>query len=210
MKDFRTFLFDLDGTLVNSEPLKGQAIVFACQEFGIDAQVNDYKTVMGESWLSVTEHFFRHQAIKPNSEAFRQCFKEHYQTLLRRKVTLTPGVREYIFALRAQNKPCGIVSSAAMWMVEEILAQHDLTGAFDCIITQEQVTQHKPHPEAYHVALNKLSATPQDTLVFEDSTAGISAGLASGCDVIAVQHEFNLNNDLSAASHIISGFQQLK
>ncbi|MEK6212566.1 MAG: HAD family phosphatase, partial [Vibrio fluvialis] len=60
LKDCQAYLFDMDGTLVNSEPLKGQALALACQEYGQTVDHNIYKQVMGENWPMVTGHFFRH------------------------------------------------------------------------------------------------------------------------------------------------------
>ena len=77
------------------------------------------------------------------------------------------------------------------------------------VITQEHVTKHKPDPEAYQLALSKLNVSPERTLVFEDSCAGVEAGAASGCDVIAVVHDFNGKNNLSKALKTIQSYQEM-
>jgi beta-phosphoglucomutase-like phosphatase (HAD superfamily) len=77
------------------------------------------------------------------------------------------------------------------------------------VITQEHVTKHKPDPEAYVLALEKLNASPEQTVVFEDSNAGVLAGKASGCDVIAIEHDFNGKNDLSGAIANIQSYNEL-
>ncbi|CAG8998278.1 MAG: Phosphorylated carbohydrates phosphatase [Candidatus Celerinatantimonas neptuna] len=94
-------------------------------------------------------------------------------------------------------------------MVDNILTSLQLENAFDLVITQEHVTKHKPDPEAYTLALAKLAASPDQTIVFEDSTAGIRAGKSSGCDVIAVKHGFNGKNDLSGAVKAISTYDEM-
>ncbi|EMW7169894.1 HAD family phosphatase [Vibrio fluvialis] len=209
LKEYQAYLFDMDGTLVNSEPLKGQALALACQEYGQTVDHKIYKQVMGENWPTVTGHFFRHTGISPDLAEFNRHFRTHYERLLNEALTLTPGAKNYIAELKRQHKRCAVVSSAATWMVERILLSLDLTDAFDLVITQEHVTQHKPHPEAYLLALKRLDVAAKDALVFEDSTAGIEAGCASGCDVIAIQHEFNRHNDLSRALMSIRDFAAL-
>lgn len=122
---------------------------------------------------------------------------------------MNSGAKEYVEALKKSGKTCGVVSSAATWMVENILASLELENLFDLVITQEHVTKHKPDPEAYVLALEKLNASPDQTVVFEDSNAGVLAGKASGCDVIAIEHDFNGKNDLSGAIANIQSYDEL-
>jgi HAD superfamily hydrolase (TIGR01509 family) len=209
LKNYQLYLFDMDGTLVNSEPLKGMAAALACQDYGAQMDFNIYKTVMGQRWTVVTEHFFKRAGISPDVTEFNQRFRGHYEQLLSERLELNPGAQRYIKQLISAGKTCGVVSSAARWSVETILNAFNLMDCFDVIITQEDVTAHKPDPAPYHLALSKMTTAPEQTLIFEDSSAGISAGVASGCDVIAFKHEFNGGNDMSQALKVIESYSQL-
>lgn len=209
MKEYELYLFDMDGTLVNSEPLKGLALAKACSDFGSDIDFNIYKEVMGESWFVVTAHFFKHAAISPKLSDFNVYFRRHYEELLSNKLELNCGALQYITYLKRSGKRCGVVSSAASWMVEHILGSFNLSDTFDVVITQEHVAKHKPDPEAYELALAQFDIAPQNTLVFEDSNAGVQAGLSSGCDVIAIGHDFNGKNDLSGAIKLITSYDEM-
>ncbi|HFG2191163.1 TPA: HAD family hydrolase, partial [Vibrio cholerae] len=136
-------------------------------------------------------------------------FRAHYEQMLNDELELNIGAKAYIEQLKLSGKKCGVVSSAATWMVEKILTSLQLDNAFDLVITQEHVTKHKPDPEAYTLALVKLAASPAQTIVFEDSTAGILAGKSSGCDVIAIMHSFNGKNDLSGAIKAICTYEEM-
>lgn len=209
MEKYKAYLFDMDGTLVNSEPLKGKAIALACASYGADVDFNIYKEVMGESWAVVTGHFFRATGIAPELSDFNVIFRAHYEKLLKDELTLIEGAREFIEMLRQSGKKCGVVSSAATWMVSNILESLRIAHLFDLVITQEHVARHKPDPAAYQLALSKLVMEPDDVLIFEDSAAGVAAGIASGCEVIAIRHGFNGGNDLSRAKYIIDNFNAL-
>ncbi|TMX31104.1 beta-phosphoglucomutase [Vibrio rotiferianus] len=209
LKDYQVYLFDMDGTLVNSEPLKGKALALACADYGSEVDFNIYKDVMGESWSVVTGHFFEAASINPMLEEFNSHFRTHYERLLSDNLELNTGAKEYIEQLNKTGKTCGVVSSAATWMVDNILETLNLTEAFEIVITQEHVTKHKPDPEAYNLALSQLNTSPESTLIFEDSTAGILAGKSSGCEVIAIKHEFNSKNDMSAASKVIEAYDEM-
>ncbi len=206
---YEVYLFDMDGTLVNSEPLKGKALALACLDYGATVDHNIYKEVMGESWQVVTNHFFKHADIAPSLAEFNLAFRSHYEQMLSEQLELNDGAKAYLNSLKLAGKKCGVVSSAATWMVENILTSLKLEDTFDLVITQEDVIKHKPDPEAYNLALSGLNASPEQTIVFEDSAAGIQAGKASGCDVVAIQHEFNGKNDLSDTIKIINTYEEM-
>lgn len=209
LKEYQVYLFDMDGTLVNSEPLKGKALSLACTDYGSNVDFNIYKDVMGESWSVVTEHFFTYAGLVPSLVEFNQRFRSHYERLLSENLELNKGAKAYIEQLNTLGKTCGVVSSAATWMVGDVLNTVGLNKAFDIVITQEHVKKHKPDPEAYNFALSKLEAEPESVLIFEDSNAGVLAGVASGCDVVVIKHEFNGKNDLSGAVKVIENFEEM-
>ncbi|QUJ69798.1 HAD family phosphatase (plasmid) [Photobacterium sp. GJ3] len=209
MKEYQAYLFDLDGTLVNSEPLKAQALSMACKDYGVTVDQNIYKAVMGENWETVTGYFFQHAGISPSLSEFNLHFRTYYEALLSDQVSLNSGALRYIESLRAAGKPCAIVSSAASWMVEQILEDLAINHLFDVVITQEDVSKHKPDPQAYTLALHQLALPATAAVVFEDSSAGVLAGIQSGCDVIAFAHDFNGQNDFSQALQVIQNYDDL-
>jgi HAD superfamily hydrolase (TIGR01509 family) len=206
---YSAYIFDLDGTLVQSEKLKGKAISEACSYFGKKVSIETYKDIMGESWEVVTSYFFKKAKINPNKNEFDRVFKKIYEKLIQVELDLSPNVKKILKKLSQNNKKLAIVSSASLWMLEQILQKFDLSKYFDVIITKENVKNHKPNPEAYFLALNKLSLSSSKVLVFEDSFAGIKAAKAAGCDVIAFKHEFNMKHDFSLAKNVISDFSEI-
>lgn len=208
-QEYQAYLFDMDGTLVNSEPLKGRALALACEHYQGKLDYHIYQDVMGEDWQRVTTHFFKAAQIHPDLNEFNQHFKLHYQRLLKNELTLTKNAAPYLKHLKLKGYQLGVVSSAANWMLDQILEQLALKDVFDICISQEDVSQHKPHPEAYLLALEKLGLSSDKVMVFEDSYAGVSAAAKAGCDVIAIRHQFNANNNLSGARLMISDFNDI-
>lgn len=208
MKEYSAYLFDLDGTLVQSERLKGLAISEACNYFGHKMDLNIYKNVMGESWEVVTNYFFRKGKINPQLDEFNVVFRKIYEELISDELILSPNVNPLLNKLLVKKKKLGVVSSASKWMVDQILLQVELFDIFDIIITQEQVVKHKPDPEAYLLALKQMGLPGSEVLVFEDTSAGLRAATKAACDTIAIQHEFNTKNDLSLAIKVITDFDE--
>lgn len=94
-------------------------------------------------------------------------------------------------------------------MIDEILVIANVSELFDIVIAREDVTHHKPDPEAYVLALERLQAEKTNTLIFEDSEAGVIAAWLAGCSVIAIQHEFNVSHNFSRARRVISSFEEM-
>ena len=209
LKEYKAYIFDMDGTLVSSEKLKGTAISKACSRFGGDIDVNIYKEVMGGSWEVVANHFFEKAKISPNMDEFVSEYSIIYKELLSQDLKLTPNAKEFLAELSKMGKKIGLVSSSFAWMINQILEQLQLSDFFDVVISKEDVKNHKPDPEAYMLALNRLSLPSSDVLVFEDTQAGILSAKRANCDVIAIEHEFNSNNNLSLSLRVIKDFSEV-
>jgi len=200
----------MDGTLVDTEPLKAKALSKTCGIFGNKVNPDIYKVVMGESWSNVSSYFFKTAQIEPNVDEFNAKFRKIYQELLRNQLSLNSNAKELLVRLRELGKKVGLVSSAFKWMVNQVLTQVKLVDFFDVLITQEDVIEHKPNPEAYLLALKRLSVCSSEVLIFEDSNAGLTAANKANCDAVAFKHEFNTNNDLSLAIKVISDFNEIR
>ncbi|GLH76386.1 phosphatase [Bradyrhizobium sp. SSBR45G] len=205
----KAYLFDLDGTLVQSEAHKARALAAACAAFGAPhADPTLYSEVMGQDWETVTSHFFTTYRIDVGLADFNQRFRAIYSDLIEAGVPLTDGAREFIRACRNTGALLGLVSSADHWMVDRILDRVGMADGFDVIITKDDVMHHKPDPQAYLLAMSRLNIAPERTLVFEDSAAGLKAATDAGCRCVVVRHPFNQRHDLSAAFREIVSFTE--
>jgi HAD superfamily hydrolase (TIGR01509 family) len=205
----KAYLFDLDGTIAASEVLKARALAQACATYGAKADHLIYADVMGEDWPTVTAHFLKAYDLRPAFDEFNDRFRGFYLDLIETDISETEGATQFILETRTSGIKTGVVSSAATWMVETVLAKLGLQDSFDVIITQEHVARHKPDPEAYLLALSRLGMSARDTLVFEDSSAGMRAATAAGCDCVIVRHAFNRKHDVSGAVREIESFSEI-
>jgi HAD superfamily hydrolase (TIGR01509 family) len=204
-------LFDLDGTLVQSEGLKAQALAAACVGCGApQADPRLYAEVMGQDWNAVTGHFFKTYRIEIGAAEFNDRFRAIYLSLMKEGVALTEGAMEFIKECRSAAMALGLVTSADSWMVAEILRLLDFEGLFDVIVTKNDVVRHKPDPEAYLLAMSRLNLVPESVIVFEDSEAGLKAAIDAGCRCIVVRHPFNGRHDLSTAFRQIVSFDEIR
>ncbi|WP_447880960.1 sugar phosphatase [Serratia fonticola] len=199
------FLFDLDGTLVDSLPAVERAWTQWAERHGISPQqVLDF--IHGKQAITSLRHFM------PNAT---EAELQHEFTLLEQVeaedtdgVRALPGALVLLERIKALGIPWAIVTSGSV----PVANARRLAGGVplpEVFITSERVKQGKPHPDAYLLGAQGLGLAPQDCVVVEDAPAGILSGLAAGCQVIAVNAPADAPK-LNQVDLILSSSEQLK
>lgn len=176
------FLFDLDGTLVDSLPAVERAWINWAKRRGINPQdVLDF--IHGKQAITSLRHFMPGES----EDAIQQEFLllEQVEAQDTDGVTALPGAAALLARLNALDIPWAIVTSGS---IPVATARRNAGGLPQpaVFITAEQVKHGKPQPDAYLLGAERLGLAPQDCVVVEDAAAGILSGLAAGCQVIAV------------------------
>ncbi|AKG72233.1 sugar phosphatase [Serratia fonticola] len=199
------FLFDLDGTLVDSLPVVERAWTQWAERHGISPQqVLDF--IHGKQAITSLRHFM------PNAT---EAELQHEFTLLEQVeaedtdgVHALPGALALLERINALGIPWAIVTSGSV----PVANARRLAGGVplpEVFITSERVKQGKPQPDAYLLGAQGLGLAPQDCVVVEDAPAGILSGLAAGCQVIAVNAPAD-SPKLDQVDLILSSLEQLK
>jgi HAD superfamily hydrolase (TIGR01509 family) len=180
-------LWDMDGVLVDSEPLWTVAEVELATALGGTWSAEIKAAVVGTR-LDVAVPTILRFFGAPDTPA---QLAETSAWLLHRMVELfadrlpvLPGVRELLAALAADGVPMALVSSSYRVLVDAVLTQG--VGPFALSVAGDEVVHGKPHPEPYLAAAQRLDADPARCVVIEDSPSGVTAGEAAGCAVVAV------------------------
>jgi len=193
----KAVIFDFDGVIVDSEPMHYRALRESLVADGITITAEEY----ARDYLAYTDReciriaFERHDVGRDPErlEATAERKAQIFDALLA-QVPFFEGVRELIGDL-AQRVPLAIASGALTHEIERILQAGGLRSKFFTIVGADDVSRGKPHPEPYLTAMARLRArvpdlVPADCVVFEDSVAGIAAGLAAGMKVVGVAHTY--------------------
>ena len=114
-----------------------------------------------------------------------------------------PGLLELLAALEKAEIPKAIATSSGRDLLDEVFGRFDLRCRFQFILTAEDITRGKPHPEIYLAAAERFGRDPQHTLVLEDSQNGCRAAAAAGALTVAVPGEHSRGHDFSAASLVV-------
>ena len=205
-------IFDLDGTLVQSERLKAQSYATAVTELsqgtiGEQEVVDAYKDVAGSSRQEVAQVLLerfgledaarnRMDAYNVNTawQAFVQIRMRLYATMLNDPLLIVKHRCPYsldllVWAREARYKT-GLATSTTCSQANRVLQVLDITDEFDFVATGDDVNHSKPDPEIYRLMAHELGILPEAGLVIEDSFAGVQAAIAAGMPCVAAVSEF--------------------
>ena len=203
----RAVIFDLDGVLVESESLKAKAHSAAVAELGGRVPPSYYSQVMGASHEFVRAAFMRAGNLTVAPERYSSLYHGIYERMLE-DLQVTAGARELVVALGDRHYRLAVATSSQPWMVDRILRQTGLGGHFQAVVTAADVERHKPAPDAYQQALDRLAVTAAEAIVIEDSESGVSAAVAAGIPTLARRHETNRRHDLTKAEVVLDSLRQ--
>ena len=184
-------LFDMDGVVVASEPLheEAQRMVFA--RYALDVPESEFARFKGWTERRVYAYIAEHFGVGDTTvEALVEAKHAAYESISH-KLTLVPGAGELITELSGAGTVLGLVTSAVRADQVRACDKFGLTDHFGTIISAEDVTHAKPHPEPYLTAANRLGVDPKTCLVIEDSLYGITAAIRAGCSIIGLAGTFS-------------------
>jgi HAD superfamily hydrolase (TIGR01509 family) len=206
----RGFLFDLDGTLVDSERETAEAMARALlRGQGIAIEQYDRDFIVGRSWLAIYDSLQTRypQLAWSREETIARTAMLRDEVFAELGITVLPGVRHVLGWTQAH--PRALVTGSSRVEVTQVLPLIGPEARFDVIVAAEDVARSKPAPDGYAKAIAALGVPPEACLVVEDSVAGIAAGRSAGCLVLAVRAGNFGGWDQSAAHHVIDSLDEL-
>ncbi|MFF9562427.1 HAD family hydrolase [Leifsonia sp. NPDC014704] len=180
-------LWDMDGTLVDTEPYWMASEVELVHSFGGTWTHDDGLLLVGLGlWNSAEILRSRGVAMEPD-EIVQWLTDRVQQKLDEDGVPWRPGARELLESLRERGIPTALVTMSVRRMAEQIVA-HIPFDAFDVIVSGDEVDEPKPAPEPYLRAADLLGVDIRETVALEDSLVGLASAVASGATTIGVPH----------------------
>jgi HAD superfamily hydrolase (TIGR01509 family) len=180
-------IFDLDGVLVDSEPLHHCAAnAVLAQDGHSPLSVAEYSRYLGMTDEDMWHDLRALRGLGRPHEHYLRRFDRHVLAEYRQHATAAPGVTDLLDWLTACGLPLAVASSSRVQWVETCLDAIGIRRYFDRIVAGDMVTRGKPDPEIFLVAAHQLRAQPGRCVVFEDSPAGVTAASRAGMYTIAV------------------------
>ena len=178
-------LWDMDGTLVDTEPYWIESEFDLVEEHGGTWSREHALNLVGNDLLVSGRYMREHAAIDLEPDRIAEELLDRVVARVERRVPWRPGAVDLLVDLRAHGVRCALVTMSYRRFVEPIL-QVLPEGTFEVVVTGDAVTQGKPHPEPYLKAAAVLGVPPAATLAIEDSNTGARSAEAAGCTVLVV------------------------
>lgn len=186
LDEYKAFIFDLDGTLINSERYHADGFAHAIEI------LSGYRMTPAERrefFESHTNLFTPVLAARHGLTLDPAIVMVQKQAHLDRhfKAEVLPGAATFIAKWR-NNMRMALASNSVRCFVKRALVEAGLIDVFESVITADDVIRRKPDPEMYELTLKNLNLKPEDVMVFEDSPAGVAAAQAAGCTVVMIEN----------------------
>jgi HAD superfamily hydrolase (TIGR01509 family) len=204
----RAVAFDLDGLLIDSEPLFAEAARRLLARRGRSLEMDVWQALMGTPARQAILLFREgHRLTEPADDIAEEYRGALLELIGEKPVPLLPGALELLALLERKGLPCCIATSSSPAYVHLVLAEHGILPRFNFILTCDDVTEGKPHPEVYQKAAARFGVLPAEMLVLEDSVNGLKAARAAGAPCVVVPHALVAKEDLDGAAATIPSLE---
>lgn len=204
-------LFDMDGVLINTEPLHYKIWKQILEEYGVDMEYDKYKLCIGSTRAFLYDLLWREYGINfHKEEGVFERFKTIKNEIIKREGTpRIEGVQETIKYLYEKGYRMAVASSSSQDYIELHMNELHLTKYFHLLFSAERVKNPKPAPDVFLETAKRMGANTKECLVIEDSYNGSRAAKAAGMVCYGFQNPDSGHQDLSAADKIFEKFTDL-
>jgi HAD superfamily hydrolase (TIGR01509 family) len=180
-------LWDMDGTLVDTEPYWIETEFALAAEYGGTWSQELALELVGNDLITSGRFIRRHMGIDLTPDEIVERLLDGVVARVRHEVPWRPGARELLERLGEAEVPCALVTMSYERFVAPILNRLH-AGSFRVVVTGDAVTRGKPDPEPYLTAARLLAVDPRACVAIEDSDPGATSAAAAGCTVLVVPH----------------------
>lgn len=204
---YQAIVFDLDGTLIDSENAYFNLFSDICAKFGKEYTVDIHRAQLGRPNIVVAAQIIEALCLPLTPEEFRASEQELWQKHFGVGVPAMPGAVECVRALRAQGIPLGLATSSSPEYREQMLTHIGIYDCFDVMVSGKEVANPKPAPDIYLRACQLLRVDPLASLAVEDGNVGVASARAAGMPVLGVLDR-RFNDNLPEATHVIHSLHE--
>jgi haloacid dehalogenase superfamily, subfamily IA, variant 3 with third motif having DD or ED/haloacid dehalogenase superfamily, subfamily IA, variant 1 with third motif having Dx(3-4)D or Dx(3-4)E len=204
-------IFDLDGVLINSEPLHFSAAITLLRRLNIETTEEYHNQYVGSSdpvkWGKIIKEFNIQNSLQ---EILNMSVLTKLE-LLRQSDSYTPieGIPELLKALKAHNIPIAVASSSTACFIKEVLNKVKIEKYIKTWVSGDDIEKSKPEPDIFLKTAELLQVNPRKCIVVEDSKNGVIAAKKAGMKCIGFKNINSGNQDLSRADVIVDNIQDI-
>jgi beta-phosphoglucomutase len=207
----KAVIFDMDGVVVNTEPLSHRANTKFYESLGIAVTDDVYSTFIGNSDRNIIQKIKNIYGVEAEEDVLlQQCLNYYCDAFDADKtLELMPGVKDLIVDLYNNGMAILLASSSSKVKIDRVFNRFGLNPYFSHKISGQDFEFSKPHPAIFLEAVAKSGFTADECIVIEDSTNGVKAAKAAGVYCIGYKSEEETTQDTSLADRVITDFSQV-
>ena len=200
MWDIKGVIFDLDGTLIDTEALCNQSGVETGKALGLDLDLAFWETLAGIDDVNRLARINETCGTSIDQQTFYDTWDHFSAKALERGVPYKPGVPDILDHFHARNLPIALCTSSRRNMADVKIEVAGFTPYFAATVAFEDVQHAKPAPDPYILAAQMIGLAPNQCIAFEDSNAGAHSARAAGCLTIQVP---DLQEPDGVSAHVV-------
>ena len=206
---FSAIIFDMDGVIVNSEPLHERAFRNVFHEMGYgETHGMDFPHYYGRSDRALWIDFIEKHQPKWSLEELAEWKQHRFLEMLRAEQPIFAELPELLEDLALRYK-LAVASGSYHPVIDEVLNMKNLRRFFPVVVSVQDVPRGKPAPDVFLRAASLLGVAPQTCCVVEDAAAGVEAALAAGMKAIAITNSLSAEK-LSHATHVVHSYAEIR
>ena len=208
----KAVIYDMDGVIINSEPLWREALIHCFNKVGFDFTQDKCRTTQGMRLIEVVEYWHNEQPWQEKSIIeVEQEILQKITELINEKGMEMEGVANSIKYFKNQGFKVALASSSASSLIETVLNKLNIENEFEVVNSAENLAYGKPHPEIFINTAKQLNVSPKNCWVLEDSFHGVLAAKAALMKVIAIPEE-KYHNDarFSIADYNLKSLKEIQ
>lgn len=211
MTEIKAVIFDMDGVLIDSEPLWRRAMIKGFNDIGIEFTEADCRKTTGMRFKEVVDHWFNHHQIDHTSpETLDKNVILHLIELITHEGAPMKGALQLLEFLEGRQLPIGLATSSSHALVDAVLNKISTHKYFKSVVSAEFLKFGKPHPEVFLKCADELGIAPKNCLVIEDSVNGVISAKAAQMQVIAVPDiEHKHDKRFAIADHCVNDLTEI-
>jgi sugar-phosphatase len=195
LKGVKAIIFDMDGVIIDSEPLWRRAMIQSFNEIGIPFTDEECRITTGLRFIEVAEFWFtRHNVTHMTIFEFDHLVISRLCDLIIKEGKLMKGVEEALIHFKKHNYKIALGTSSNVRLMNTVVDDLGIRKYFDAICSAEHLEYGKPHPEVFLNCAKELQVKPTECLVIEDSINGVIAAKAAQMKVLVVPEDENMHN----------------
>ncbi len=194
----RAVIFDMDGVLVDGEPLHFEIARRMLADEGVDFGMADYQRYLGTTLEHTWEDLRARYGLARAYDEYAARYHREVTRSYEQDAELLPGAGELLRRLDERGLPLALASSSDRVWVDAAIHGLGIAARFDATVAGDEVSAGKPDPEIYLAAAAALGVEPAACIAVEDAPAGIASGRAAGMAVVAVRTEMTAGLELEA------------